>query len=427
MKTLIHLIIFVLLATSHASSQVSDYVPTDGLVAWWPFNGNANDASGNGHDGTVNGATLTLDRFGAADMAYNFNGTTDQIYGLCTGFPMTARSISLWYRANNVGPWTSDGLGVFGYGGGICGTSWLQVVTDSSLAIGMHCNNNRSDAGGILVDTLWHHWVMSTDGMSITSFYVDGSLVNDTANFYDNTNVADKEFIIGGVPGPNGIGLFTDAVVKPFEGDVDAVGLWSRVLTPCEVIDLFNETVFGVSLQPIGVNGLDGTTVNFVVGASTEACLTYQWQQDCGSGFADLADSGSYSGAQSDTLMIAPAILAMDGCAYRCVLSACALCTDTSEAATLNVISTSVIEGGSPAVLRLYPNPTKDKVTIALPENASPAMDFQICDALGRMLEHVRPGNSGTLTISVADLSAGAYFVRLQGEQWQAHGRFIKE
>ena len=44
--------------------QVPNYVPTNGLVGYWPFNGNANDESGNGNDGTNNGATLTADRFG---------------------------------------------------------------------------------------------------------------------------------------------------------------------------------------------------------------------------------------------------------------------------------------------------------------------------------------------------------------------------
>ena len=43
-----------------------------GLVGYWPFCGNANDESGNGNNGTVNGATLTTDRFGNADSAYSF-------------------------------------------------------------------------------------------------------------------------------------------------------------------------------------------------------------------------------------------------------------------------------------------------------------------------------------------------------------------
>ena len=46
----------------------------DGLVAYYPFNGDANDESGNGNDGTVNGATLTLDRNGVADSAFDFDG-----------------------------------------------------------------------------------------------------------------------------------------------------------------------------------------------------------------------------------------------------------------------------------------------------------------------------------------------------------------
>jgi hypothetical protein len=44
-----------------------------------PFNGNAIEESGNGNNGTVNGATLTEDRFGNPNSAYHFNGTSDYI------------------------------------------------------------------------------------------------------------------------------------------------------------------------------------------------------------------------------------------------------------------------------------------------------------------------------------------------------------
>ena len=53
--------------------QVPNYVPTDSLVGYWGFNGNANDESGNSNDGTVNGATLTTDRFGSPNSAYYFS------------------------------------------------------------------------------------------------------------------------------------------------------------------------------------------------------------------------------------------------------------------------------------------------------------------------------------------------------------------
>ena len=45
-----------------------------GLVTYYSFNGNANDESVNGNNGTVNGATLTTDRFGNANKAYSFDG-----------------------------------------------------------------------------------------------------------------------------------------------------------------------------------------------------------------------------------------------------------------------------------------------------------------------------------------------------------------
>jgi hypothetical protein len=50
--------------------------PSDGLVAYYPFNGNANDESGNRIDGIVNGAVLTNDRFGNPNKAYSFNGAS---------------------------------------------------------------------------------------------------------------------------------------------------------------------------------------------------------------------------------------------------------------------------------------------------------------------------------------------------------------
>ena len=46
----------------------------EGLVAHYPFNGNASDASGNGKNGVVQGPVSTTDRFGSPNSAYYFNG-----------------------------------------------------------------------------------------------------------------------------------------------------------------------------------------------------------------------------------------------------------------------------------------------------------------------------------------------------------------
>ena len=58
--------------TNYALAQEVDL--ESGLLAYYPFNGNANDESGNGNNGTVNGAALAADRFGEAGKAYSFDG-----------------------------------------------------------------------------------------------------------------------------------------------------------------------------------------------------------------------------------------------------------------------------------------------------------------------------------------------------------------
>ncbi|MFM7769023.1 MAG: hypothetical protein ACKO8Q_00520, partial [Bacteroidota bacterium] len=76
-----------------------------GLVGYWPFCGNANDASGNGNNGTVNGATLTADRFGNANSAYSFDGVNDGILSPDNNFPYgnSNRTLSFWMKNENTG------------------------------------------------------------------------------------------------------------------------------------------------------------------------------------------------------------------------------------------------------------------------------------------------------------------------------------
>ncbi len=78
-KLKITLCLFMIIAGSLQAQTIPNYVPSNGLVGWWPFNGNANDESGNGNNGTVNGATLNTDRFGLVNAAYDFDGLSDFI------------------------------------------------------------------------------------------------------------------------------------------------------------------------------------------------------------------------------------------------------------------------------------------------------------------------------------------------------------
>ena len=75
-----------------------------GLVGYYPFCSNANDESGNGSNGTVYGATLTTDRFGNPNSAYEFNGTNNYIKASAEYLPTNKRTVSAWFYANSVGP-----------------------------------------------------------------------------------------------------------------------------------------------------------------------------------------------------------------------------------------------------------------------------------------------------------------------------------
>jgi len=95
--------IFVLFAMTISTADAAGIcdVVKDGLVACYPFNGNANDASGNGNNGTVNSATLTTDRFGYTDSAYQFNGKDSFILVPdATILNPATQTISVWVKGS---------------------------------------------------------------------------------------------------------------------------------------------------------------------------------------------------------------------------------------------------------------------------------------------------------------------------------------
>ena len=103
---------FTLLLLLTISLYSFGQIPTNGLVAYYPFNGNANDESGNDNNGIVHGATLTEDRFGNSNSAYVFPNNTDDIEVLNSAeLQLTASyTISLW-----INPLSSYGSATYYY------------------------------------------------------------------------------------------------------------------------------------------------------------------------------------------------------------------------------------------------------------------------------------------------------------------------
>lgn len=230
-----------------AVAQLPYYIPTGGLVGYWPLDGNAKDESGNGNHGTIIKASLATDRFGRGSTCYYFDGSVNNyIKGSASNFPTAERTISLWFYSTNIGVGDA-GRSLIGYGGGVCGTSCIMVIDNSGSPGGQNsfemqslCNNNVTDYyyGNSHPNSAWHHWAATTSNEG-TKFYLDGALVKSSSAFLNNTNVADKDFIFGGTAGPQGFGPYSDTKITPWQGSLDEIGIWSRVLTADEILNLY--------------------------------------------------------------------------------------------------------------------------------------------------------------------------------------------
>ena len=165
MKNVLRIALLWLLVCPAAFATVPSYVPTNGLVGWWPFNGNANDESGNGNNGTVYLATLSQDRFGNSGSSYAFGSGPDKITVANSSFNQLQNSfsISVWIKTLT----NSYGTGIeyhaiiekWGAGGNASYLFGLQpsgnpfFLTHDNITTGL-----VSDS--ILSFNAWHHLVL---------------------------------------------------------------------------------------------------------------------------------------------------------------------------------------------------------------------------------------------------------------------------
>lgn len=233
--------------SNEVTITTQDNIPawlTDGLVGYWPFNGNANDESGNGNNGTVNGAILTTDRFGNAEKAYAFTGSTtvpSYIEGPSSNLPTSARTVSIWFYGNDIGIGTA-GRALLGYGGQTCGQSWLMNVDNfgnggNIYEVQGHCQNQQVlyNYGSNHPNGRWIHWLITTDNINGTKFYLDGINVKNDPIFINQTYVASKKFIFGAYVSNDGTSYGWDGNCNPFNGKLDDIRIYNRALSASEV------------------------------------------------------------------------------------------------------------------------------------------------------------------------------------------------
>jgi hypothetical protein len=205
--------------SNEVTVSTQDSIPswlTNGLVAFYPFNGNANDESGNGNNGTVNGATLTTDRNGNVNKAYSFDGVNDNIITNNITFSNGGDyTISLWVNL------------ALGYQNGFPQHYLLSnAILNNGTYLNADTNEHQFSCNSLFSNISignWHHYVALKSGSTFTLFI-------DEVNIGSNDN-CNRLFINGN---PIFLGS-TDINTEYLKGKLDDIRIYNRALSASEV------------------------------------------------------------------------------------------------------------------------------------------------------------------------------------------------
>lgn len=144
--------------------------------------------------------------------------------------------------------------------------------------------------------------------------------------------------------------------------------------------------------------------------AATSSGASYQWYQNSGIGFSALTDMGQFTGSQTAQLTISNTQLFNNNVAYRCIVRD-SDCADTTNTVLLTVLNNVAVAEIKSVPLQLYPNPSKDLLTLVLGDSWK-AQNVQVFDLLGK-LHFEALLTAGQHNIWVAEWPAGTYLLRV--------------
>ena len=214
----------------------------DGLVAYYPFNGDATDESGNGNDGTVNGAALTEDRHGNGNSAYFFDGygnETDSInlpHTVLDG--LTDFTTSLWVKAGN--PNQKQATLLSAANQTQYNSYLVQIESDSEIEATIKNKlltnfSNKKDYD--LHDNKWHHVsITRQNDTGLAHIFVDGELV-ESGNFPKGALSIDEGGLMLGREQDCLAGCFDP--VQDLSGSLDNLMIHNRALSEDEIKQLY--------------------------------------------------------------------------------------------------------------------------------------------------------------------------------------------
>ena len=214
----------------------------NGLVAYYPFNGNANDESGNGNDGEVNGATLATDRNGDSGKAYSFDGVDDFIrVNSPNGLEAyEVKTISSWFT-----PSASDvpsGRLITKYQNDTDENGWFLGLHNQKLeyyyklpgrpvAEEVNSSSTLSFTSGVAV-----HLAATITKTGLVNLYLNGKIVGS-----ENIELLPQPYKPNDRPLLFGAGLDSGGVISKThtKGQLDDIRIYNRALSEAEVAALY--------------------------------------------------------------------------------------------------------------------------------------------------------------------------------------------
>ena len=271
--------VLAMLITAQAQSFI-----TNGLVAYYPFNGNANDASGNGNNGNVANALLTTNRFGQASAAYKFDGVQSSggsrivVTNKLLNIGQSGYTIHMWFNSYS----DSQGATMFdtyynSVGIGI-GYTYFTAPTRAGSLIGagstwdlrLDGNSTPALAFSQLYSNTWYSATL-TKSNTIYCFYINGRLQ------FTGTNALASSYNYS-----DGFTLGSSGWNETFLGAMDDIRIYNRALSTNELTQLYQ-----IESAPIlnAFNAIGVATANLKVGTN------YQFQVS--SNLVNWINSGS--------------------------------------------------------------------------------------------------------------------------------------
>lgn len=279
---------------------------TDSLIAVYKMNGNANDSTVNGNNGTLHGCTPTTDRFGVSGGALNFNGTSDYIDIIPgnskfkpTTFPI---SVSAWIRFTGTTGGGSILMNDFAenyYYGIMFGINTashqLSVSYLSGGALGSGSRRTKTGTTN-LADGQWHLVAGVIRGATDMDLYIDCK--NDGGTYsggggaiaYDNSH---------GVVSQLDIYASSDPFYY-FKGDIDEIRFYHRELSQNDVFSLFSNSNYPFPTISLGQDQIICLPNSYTTNSTANNVSSFLWDNGASTQNITVASNGNYSVTVSD-------------------------------------------------------------------------------------------------------------------------------